>query len=95
MLIFLMHGTILMFIKFNIFGTQRLNGPRHLFCSFGCTTWHIFEPLCVFEPSFNTDKYGTYVWMYIDTYVCVCVLCVYVCMCVCVRAHVHIIVCEH
>ena len=25
-----MYGTILAFIKFNNFGTQRLNGPRHL-----------------------------------------------------------------
>ena len=30
----LMYGTILTFIKFNNFGTQRLNRPRHLFHSF-------------------------------------------------------------
>ena len=47
------------FIKFNNFGIWHLNGPRHLFLSFCCTTWCIFEPLRVFEPSFNTDKYGT------------------------------------
>ena len=54
----LMFGTILRFIKFNNFGTRHLNGPRHLFLSFSCTTRRIFEPLYVFEPSFNTDKYG-------------------------------------
>ena len=47
-----MYGTILMFIKFNNFGTQRLNGPRRLFHSLSCTTQ------CVFEPGFNADKYG-------------------------------------
>ena len=30
-----------------------------LFLSFCCTTRCIFEPMCVFEPGFNTDKYGT------------------------------------
>ena len=55
-----MYGTILAFIKYNNFGTQRLNGPRHLFHSFNCTTWHIFESLRVYEPGFNMDKYGTY-----------------------------------
>ena len=57
-----MYGTILTFTKFNNFGTQRLNGPRHLFHSFCCTTRRIFEPLHrvhVYEPGFNTDKYGT------------------------------------
>ena len=54
-----MYGTILTFIKFNNFGTQRLNGPRHSFHSFCCRTWCIlFEPLRVYEPSFNMDKYG-------------------------------------
>ena len=53
-----MYGTILMFIKLNNFDTQRLNGPRCLFPSFCCTTQHIFEPLRVYEPGFNTDKYG-------------------------------------
>ena len=54
----LMFGTILRFINFNNFGTWRLNGPWHLFYSFCCTTRCIFEPLRVFEPGFNTDKYG-------------------------------------
>ena len=53
-----MYGTILAFIKFNNFGTWRLNGPRHLFHSFCCTTRSVFEPLRVYEPGFNTDKYG-------------------------------------
>ena len=53
-----MYGTILAFNKLNNFGTWRLNGPRRLFYSFCCTTRHIFEPLCVYEPGFNTDKYG-------------------------------------
>ena len=54
----LMYGTILTFIKFINFGTRHSNGPRHLFHSFCCTTRHIFEPLRVYEPGFNTDKYG-------------------------------------
>ena len=60
MLIFLniQHHLTIMFTKFNNFGTQHLNGPRHLFCSFCCTTRHIFEPLRVYGPGFNTDKYG-------------------------------------
>ena len=33
-------------------------GPG-IYFSFCCTIRHIFEPLCVFEPGFNTDKYGT------------------------------------
>ena len=55
----IMYCTILVFIKFNNFGTQHLNGPRRLFLSFCCTTRRILEPLRVFEPGFNTDKYGT------------------------------------
>ena len=45
-----MYGTILAFIQL-----------WHLaFISFILLhyTWRIFEPLCVYEPSFNTDKYG-------------------------------------
>ena len=53
-----MYGTILTFIKFNNFGTWRLNGPMCLFHSFCCTTQYIFELLHVYEPGFNTDKYG-------------------------------------
>ena len=53
-----MYGTILVFIKFNNFGTRCLNGPRRLFHSFYCTTRRIFEPLRVYEPGFNMDKYG-------------------------------------
>ena len=56
----LMYGTILMFIKFNNFGSQYLNGPRHLLHSFCWTKRCIFEPLHVYDPSFNTDQYGTY-----------------------------------
>ena len=55
-----MYGTILTFIKFNNFGTWRLNRLRHSFHSFCCTIQRIFEPLRVYEPSFNTDKYGNY-----------------------------------
>ena len=55
-----MYGTILAFIKLNSFGTRRLNGLRRLLHSFCCTSRHIFEqPLRVYEPGFNTDKYGT------------------------------------
>ena len=51
-----MYGTILTFINF---GTQHLNSPRqHLFHSFYRTTWRIFERLHVYEPGFDTDKYG-------------------------------------
>ena len=53
-----MFGTIVTFIKFNNFGTWRLNGPGILFLSFCCTTRHKFESLHVFEPAFNMDKYG-------------------------------------
>ena len=53
-----MFGTISRFIKFNNFVTQHLNGARHLFVLFCCTTQRIFEPLRVFEPGFNMDKYG-------------------------------------
>ena len=53
-----MYGTIIVFIKFNNFGTRSLNEPRHLFHSFCCTTQRIFEPLGVYEPGFNMDKYG-------------------------------------
>ena len=59
-----MYGTILAFIKFHNFGSRRLNGPRHLFHSLCCTTQHIFEPLRVYEPGFNTDEYATYVSIY-------------------------------
>ena len=55
----LMYGTILTFIKLNNFDTRCLNGSRHLFPSFCYATWHIFEPLHVYEPGFNKDKYGT------------------------------------
>ena len=87
-----MYSTILTFIRFNNFDTQHLNGPRHLFHSFCCTTRRVFEPLRVYEPSFNTDKYGVYIYICMHVCVCVCVcvcvymcahMCVYVCMCVC------------
>ena len=45
------------FIEFNNFATRRLNGPRHLFYLFCFTIRHIFEPLRVYEPGFNMDKY--------------------------------------
>ena len=63
-----MYGTILTFIKFNNFGTRCLNGPRHLFYSFCCTTWRTFEPPCVYEPCFNMDKYSVYIYIYIYIY---------------------------
>ena len=56
-----MYGTIFTFIKLNNFDTRRLNDPRRLFHSFCCTTRRIFEPLRVYEPGFNTDKYGMYI----------------------------------
>ena len=65
-------------IKFNKFGTWCLNRPRHLFYSFCCITRHIFDPLHVYEPGFNTDKSyihiylhkhtHTYVRMHVHTY---------------------------
>ena len=67
-----MFGTVLRFIKFNNFDTQHLNGPRCLFILFCCTTRCIFDPLRVFEPGFNMDKYGMHVHAYI--------FCVYVCV---------------
>ena len=59
-----MYSTILTFIRFNNFGTRHLNGPRRLFRSFCCTTWHFFEPLHVYKPNINTDKYGTCQMLY-------------------------------
>ena len=56
-----MYGTILMCIKSNNFGTWYPNGARHLFHSFYFTTWHIYEPLRVYESGFSTDKYRTYI----------------------------------
>ena len=53
-----MYGTILAFIKFNNFVTQRSNGPGCLFHLFCCTTRRIFEPMHVYEPSINTDEHG-------------------------------------
>ena len=41
------------YFNLNNFGTWCL---FHLFC---CTTQRMFEPLHVYEPSFNTDKYGS------------------------------------
>ena len=64
---FLMHGTILMLIKFNYFSILHLNRPIHLFQSFCCTT--LFELMCVYELDFNMDKYGTYINTYTCTYV--------------------------
>ena len=57
-----MYSTILRFIRFNNFGTWRLNGPRHLFHSFCCTTRCAFKPLRVYEPAFNMDKYDIYIY---------------------------------
>ena len=59
-----MYSTILTFIEFNNFATQRLNGPRHLFHLFCCTTRFMFEPLRVYEPGFNMDKYFPLMVMY-------------------------------
>ena len=82
-------GTILRFIKFNNFGTRCLNWPRNLFLSFFCTTQRIFEPLRVFEPGFNMDKYGTYIAC---THICepATHLQLYTCVRTHVRVHVHI-----
>ena len=60
-----MYGIILTFIKFNNFGSRHLNGPRRLFYSFSCNTRYIFEPLHVYEPGFNMNKYGNYI-LYLD-----------------------------
>ena len=54
-----MYDTILTFIKFNNFGTWCVNEPKHLFHSFCCTIWCIFDCQCVNEPRFNMDKYST------------------------------------
>ena len=59
---------IIAFIKFNNFGTRRLNGPRSLFHSFCRTTQCIFEPLRVYEPSFNMEKYSIYICISYNTY---------------------------
>ena len=59
-----MYNSILTLIKFNNLGTQHLNEPRHLFHSFCCATQCIFEPLRVYEPVFNTDKYGIFQTLY-------------------------------
>ena len=56
-----MFSTISRFIKFNNLGIRRLNGLRYLFLSFCSTTRRIFEPLRIFEPGFNTDKYGKWI----------------------------------
>ena len=69
------YGTILTSIKFNNFGTQCLNGPRYLFHSFCCTTQCIFEPLHVYKPSFNMDKYSTYLKMEHFSYKSGCDVC--------------------
>ena len=53
----LSYGTILTSIKFDNFGTQCLNEPRHLFYSFCCTTQHIFEPKRGMSPWTNTVHY--------------------------------------
>ena len=69
-LISIMYGTILAFLKLiNNFGTRHLNGPRHLFHSFCCTTRRIFEPLRVYELGFNSDKYGICIYIYIYIYI--------------------------
>ena len=59
-LIFPNAGTILSFINFINFGTWNLNGRRHLCISFILLHYpaYIFEPLRVYEPSFNMDEYG-------------------------------------
>ena len=56
-------NTVLSFIKFNKCGTRHLNGLRHLFHLFCCTTQCIFEPLHVYEPGFNMDNYGAIIFV--------------------------------
>ena len=36
-------------------------GIKNTLESFCYTTRHIFEPMCVYEPGFSTDKCGTYI----------------------------------
>ena len=59
-----MYNNILTLIKFNNLGMQHLYEPRRLFHSFCCATRCIFEPLCVYELVFNTDKYGIFQTLY-------------------------------
>ena len=59
-----MYNSILTLIKFNNLGTQHLNEPRHLFHSFCCASQCIFDLMLVYEPVFNTDKYGTFQTLY-------------------------------
>ena len=102
-----MYSTILTFIRFNNFGTWHLNGPRHLFHPFCCTTRRIFESLRVYEPGFSMDKYGMYicmynllcmyVCMYVRTYIRMYVLtyvcnCAYIHVCMYVRTYIHMYV---
>ena len=54
---FLMHGTILMFIKFNNLSTWRLNGPRHWFQRYPANIWAPTY-VCIYEPSLK----GTVCW---------------------------------
>ena len=54
----LMHNTI---IQFTNCGTQCLNRLKCSFHFFGCTTQCMFEPLHVYKPGFNMDKYVWYV----------------------------------
>ena len=74
---FLMYGIILTFIKFNNFGTRCSDGPGCSFHLFYCTIRCIFEPLCVYEPGFNTDKYSMMYndkWcVYVYAYIMCCV----------------------
>ena len=86
-----MYSTVLAFIKFSNFGTQCLNGPRHLFHSFCCTTQHIFEPLRVYEPGFNMDKYSMHVCLCVYVRACACVY-VHVCVCMTVCACAHLFI---
>ena len=100
MLIFLMHSTILMFMKYTNFVIQCLDGPGVYFiCSAALPGVCIFEPLCVYEPGINM------VYMYVCMYMCVCTnasvcICVYVracivyaCVCTYVRIYLSMCVC--
>ena len=91
MLIFLMHSTILTFIKYTNFVTHCLDGPGvYLICSAALPGVCIFEPLCVYEPSINMVY--MYVCMFVQMPLCVYVRAciVYACVCACVCTYIRI-----
>ena len=65
-----MFGTILMFIKFNNVGTWCLNGPRHLFLSFCCSTRSIISSCLYLSPALIRINTVCVYIMYIHTHQC-------------------------